>query len=221
MSKKEIASYIDHTLLKPESTEEDVIQLCKEAFTYQFKSVCINSNWVIPAVKYLKQTDIGVTTVIGFPLGATTTKTKVYEANEAVENGATELDMVMQIGALKANDDELVFNDIHEVVKATENAALVKVIIETGLLTDEEKVRACNIAKEAGAHFVKTSTGFNGGGATIEDIRLMRQTVGDSVGVKASGGIRSYDELQEMIAAGANRIGTSSGVQIIQQVATK
>src|SRR5690625_532343 len=175
MSKREIAAYIDHTLLKPESTEEDIMQLCKEAFTYQFKSVCVNANWVKPAVKYLKQTDIGVTSVIGFPLGATTTKTKVFEASEAIENGATELDMVIQIGALKAKQDTFVYDDIAEVVKTAGDSAIVKVIIETVLLTDEEKRRACTIAKDAGAHFVKTSTGFNGGGATVEDVRLMRE----------------------------------------------
>ncbi|HLS66144.1 MAG TPA: deoxyribose-phosphate aldolase [Pseudogracilibacillus sp.] len=218
MLKKEIAAYIDHTLLKPESTEEDVMQLCKEAFTYQFKSVCVNANLVKPAVKYLNQTDIGVTSVIGFPLGATTTRTKVFEASEAIENGATELDMVIQIGALKAKEDKLVYEDIAQVVKTAADAALVKVIIETGLLTDEEKRRACTIAQEAGAHFVKTSTGFHGGGATVEDVRLMRDIVGEDVGVKASGGIRTYKALLDMIDAGATRIGASSSVDIINEI---
>jgi deoxyribose-phosphate aldolase len=212
---KEKARMIDHTLLKPEATKEQIIKLAEEAKTYHFASVCVNPTWVKTAYEILKDTDVKVCTVIGFPLGATTPEVKAFETKNAIENGASEVDMVINIGALKSGDDELVEKDIRAVVEAAKGKALVKVIIETCLLTDEEKVRACELAVKAGADFVKTSTGFSTGGATVEDVALMRKTVGPNVGVKASGGIRSADDLLAMEKAGANRIGASAGVQII------
>ncbi|HZG60142.1 deoxyribose-phosphate aldolase [Thermolongibacillus altinsuensis] len=206
---------IDHTLLKPEATKEQIVKLAEEAKTYHFASVCVNPTWVKTAYEILKDTDVKVCTVIGFPLGATTPEVKAFETKNAIENGASEVDMVINIGALKSGDDELVEKDIRAVVEAAKGKALVKVIIETCLLTDEEKVRACQLAVKAGADFVKTSTGFSTGGATVEDVALMRKTVGPNVGVKASGGIRSADDLLAMEKAGANRIGASAGVQII------
>jgi len=210
-----IAKMIDHTLLKPEATKEQIIRLCHEAKRHGFASVCINPTWVKTAAHELSGTDVLVCTVIGFPLGATTSETKAFETNNAIENGAREVDMVINIGALKSGDVELVERDIRAVVEAAAGKALVKVIIETSLLSDEEKVRACQLAVKAGAGYVKTSTGFSGGGATVEDVALMRRTVGDKAGVKASGGIRDRETAEAMIEAGATRIGTSSGVAII------
>lgn len=211
-----IASYIDHTLLKPESTKEQVIQLCKEAAEYEFASVCINPSYVETAAAQLKDSKVKVCTVIGFPLGASTSETKAFETTDAIEKGAEEIDMVVNIGAIKSGNSELVKSDIQAVVTAAKGKAIVKVIIETCLLTDEEKVMASRLSKEAGADFVKTSTGFSTGGATIDDVKLMRKTVGAELGVKASGGVRSLEDVQAMIDAGASRIGASSGVQIMQ-----
>src|SRR5690625_116628 len=215
MGEKQITRMIDHTLLKPESTKEQILQLCSEAKEYQFKTVCINPAWVSVAAEALQGTSVGVTTVIGFPLGATSTFTKVAETRDAIASGATEVDMVIHIGALKSEDDQYVLQDIQQVVRAANGQAIVKVIIETGLLTDEEKERACKLAKEAGANFVKTSTGFGPGQATVEDIRLMRAVVGSEMGVKASGGVRDTEAAKAMIAAGANRIGASAGIAIV------
>lgn len=216
MTDFQIARYIDHTLLKPESTQADIIQLCKEAKQYQFATVCVNPFWVKTAAEELKGSGVGVATVIGFPLGATSTFTKVAETRDAIASGATEVDMVINIGALKSKDEMAVYQDIRQIVRAANGQALVKVIIETGFLTDEEKKRACMIAKEAGADFVKTSTGFGPGGATVEDIKLMRETVGPEIGVKASGGVRDFETAKAMIDAGATRIGASSGVAIVK-----
>ncbi|WP_422123122.1 deoxyribose-phosphate aldolase [Planococcus sp. X10-3] len=211
-----IASYIDHTLLKPESTKEQVIQLCKEAAEYEFASVCVNPSYVATAAAELTNSKVKVCTVIGFPLGASTTETKAFETTDAIAKGAEEIDMVVNIGAIKSGDSELVKKDIQAVVEAAKGKAIVKVIIEASLLTDEEKVLASRLSKEAGADFVKTSTGFSTGGATIEDVKLMRKTVGAELGVKASGGVRSLEDVQSMIDAGASRIGASSGVLIMQ-----
>lgn len=212
----EIAKYIDHTLLKPEATKEQITKICEEAKEYNFASVCVNPTWVSYASELLKGSEVKVCTVIGFPLGATTTETKVFETKNAIENGATEVDMVINIGALKSGQKEIVKEDIRKVVEAASGKALVKVIIETSLLTDDEKVLACQLSVNAGADFVKTSTGFSTGGATVADIQLMRKTVGPDLGVKASGGVRSAEDAQNMINAGATRIGASSGVQIVQ-----
>lgn len=213
-----ISKIIDHTILKPDTTREQIVQLVAEAKKYKFASVCVNPNYTSLASKLLKDTpEVKVCTVIGFPLGATTTAVKVFEAEEAVKNGAEEVDMVINIAALKDGLDNLVEKDIKAVVDALQGQALVKVIIETCLLTDEEKIRACHLAVEAGADFVKTSTGFSISGATIEDVRLMRKTVGPKIGVKAAGGIRTLNKAQAMIEAGANRIGSSSGVSIIDE----
>lgn len=218
----DIAKYIDHTNLKPYATKEDIIKLCEEAKKYGFYAVCVNPYRVKLAKEQLEGTDIKVASVIGFPLGATPTEVKVFEAKKALEDGADELDMVINIGALKDKDYEYVKNDIAEVVKvAHEKGAVVKVIIETCYLTDEEKEIACKLAMEAGADFVKTSTGFGTGGATVEDVRLMRRIVGDKLGVKAAGGIRTYEQAMAMIEAGANRIGTSSGVKIVEEARQK
>lgn len=216
MEKAELAKMIDHTLLKPDATREKIVQLAEEARKYEFASVCVNPTWVAQAYEILKDTRVKVCTVIGFPLGASTPEIKAAETRDAIENGATEVDMVINIGALKDGQEELVEQDIRAVVDAANGKALTKVIIETCLLTDEEKVRACEIAARAGADFVKTSTGFSTGGATVEDVALMRKTVGDKLGVKASGGVRSLEELMKMIEAGATRIGTSSGVKIME-----
>lgn len=213
----ELRKYIDHTLLKPDATEEQINQIIEDAKTYQFASVCVNPYWVNHCYDRLKETNVKVCTVIGFPLGTSTTSIKVAETKEAIQSGAEEVDMVINIGALKMNDDETVKNDILAVVNAAKDKALVKVIIETALLNNDEKKRACQLALEAGADFVKTSTGFLGGGATVEDVKLMRQTVGDHMGVKASGGIRDRKTAEAMIAAGATRIGASSGVSIVQE----
>ncbi len=212
----EIARMIDHTLLKPEATPEDVRQLCSEAKEYNFASVCINPSYVKLSSELLDGTNVKVCTVIGFPLGATTTEVKRWETEQAIQNGAEEIDMVIHIGRLKAGDYDYVFNDINQVVLAAKkHGAVCKVIIETALLTDEEKVKACLLAKEAKADFVKTSTGFSKGGATAGDVALMRFVVGSAVGVKASGGVRSEEDARKMIAAGADRIGASASVKIV------
>ncbi|MBU5272978.1 deoxyribose-phosphate aldolase [Staphylococcus caprae] len=209
------AKYIDHTLLKPDSTREQIDTIIEEAKIYQFKSVCINPSHVAYAAQKLKETDVLVCTVIGFPLGATTTNAKIFETEEAIKNGASEIDMVINIGALKDKRYDDVQKDIEGVIGAA-NGKTVKVIIETVLLTDEEKVIACELAEKAGADFVKTSTGFAGGGATPEDVKLMKDTVGDRLEVKASGGVRNLEDFNKMIEAGATRIGASAGVQIIK-----
>ena len=214
----DIAGMIDHTLLKPDATADQIAQLCYEASKFEFASVCINPTHVKLSAKLLQGTQVKVCTVIGFPLGASSPEVKTFEAQTALKDGATEIDMVLNIGALKAGDLKLVAQDIHEVVKVGHEAgAIVKVIIETSLLNDEEKVTACLLAKEAGADFVKTSTGFSGGGATVEDINLMRRVVGPEMGVKASGGVRDFEDAQNMVKAGATRLGASAGVKIIQE----
>ena len=212
-----IASYIDHTLLKPEASEADVLKVCSEAVEYKFKSVCVNPVWVKTVTKALKGSGVLTCSVIGFPLGATPSDVKAFEARGAVLDGADEIDMVINMASARANDKGALVDDIRavsEVVHAGE--AILKVIIETSMLTDEQKVIACEAAVEAGADFVKTSTGFNGGGATVEDVALMRKTVGPELGVKASGGVRSLADAQAMIAAGATRIGASSGIAIVK-----
>lgn len=210
-----VAKYIDHTLLKPDSTREQIDKILEEAKKYQFKSVCINPTHVSYASQQLLDTDVLVCTVIGFPLGATTTDVKVFETENAIKNGASEIDMVINIGALKDQRYDEVQKDIEGVIAAA-NGKTVKVIIETVLLTDEEKVKACELAEKAGATFVKTSTGFAGGGATPEDVKLMKDIVGNRLEVKASGGVRSLEDFEKMIEAGATRIGASAGVQIIE-----
>jgi deoxyribose-phosphate aldolase len=214
---QQIAGMIDHTLLKANATKAEIVKLIEEAKEYSFASVCVNPTWVKTAMELLADSpNVKVCTVIGFPLGASTPETKAFEVKNAIENGANEVDMVINIGALKDQDDELVERDIRAVVEAAKGKALVKVIIETCLLSDEEKVRACELSVKAGADFVKTSTGFSTGGATIEDVRLMRQTVGPDIGVKASGGVRSREDALALIEAGATRIGASSGVSIVK-----
>lgn len=212
----EIARMIDHTLLKPETTKDQIITLCAEAKEFGFATVCVNPYWVPLAAHELKGSRVGITTVIGFPLGNTSTFTKVAEARDAIASGATEVDMVMNIAAFKSGDLEFVKQDIAAVVQAVNKQAVVKVILETGFLNDEEKRKASMLCKMAGADFVKTSTGFGPGTATPEDIKLMRDTVGPDLGVKASGGVRDLDSARKMIIAGANRIGTSSGVAIVK-----
>ena len=209
------AKLIDHTILKPVATKEDVRRICDEAKTYGFFSVCINPYWVTYAKELLKGTDVKVCTVIGFPLGANTTAVKEYETADALKNGADEIDMVINIGALKSGDYETVLNDIAAVRKACEGKIL-KVIIETSQLTEEEKVKACQLAAKAKADFVKTSAGFTGGGATVADVALMRASVPANMQVKASGGVRSREDFDAMVKAGATRIGASSGVKIIE-----
>lgn len=212
----DIAKYIDHTLLKADATKSQIETLCEEAKDYRFCSVCVNPTWVSLAANLLKETDVKVCTVIGFPLGATTAESKAFETVNAIHNGAKEIDMVINIGALRGGDLETVKKDIEAVVNAAKNQAIVKIIIETSLLTDEEIVTACRLSVEAGADFVKTSTGFSTGGATVHDIKLMRQTVGPNIGVKASGGVRTASDAKAMIEAGATRIGASSGVNIVK-----
>ncbi|HFH9834149.1 TPA: deoxyribose-phosphate aldolase [Streptococcus suis] len=206
--------FIDHTILKPETTQEQVEKILSEAKEYDFASVCVNPTWVSLAAESLRDSDVKVCTVIGFPLGANTSAVKAFETKDAIANGADEIDMVINVGALKAGNDALVLDDIKEVVDASGDK-LVKVIIEACLLTDDEKVRACQLSKEAGADYVKTSTGFSTGGATVADVALMRKTVGPDMGVKASGGARSYEDAIAFIEAGASRIGASSGVAIM------
>ncbi|MEJ1113464.1 deoxyribose-phosphate aldolase [Paenarthrobacter sp. CCNWLY172] len=212
-----IASYIDHTLLKPEASEADVLKVCAEAIEYRFKSVCVNPVWVKTVTKALKGSGVLTCSVIGFPLGATPSDVKSFEARGAVLDGADEIDMVINMASARANDKGALVDDIRAVAETVHaGEAILKVIIETSMLTDEQKVIACEAAVEAGADFVKTSTGFNGGGATVEDVALMRKTVGPDLGVKASGGVRSLADAQAMIAAGATRIGASSGIAIVK-----
>jgi deoxyribose-phosphate aldolase len=214
----DVAKYIDHTLLKPEAARDEIEKLCQEARSFNFASVCVNPTWVKECAFALHGSPVKVCTVVGFPLGAAVADVKAYETRRAIFDGATEIDMVINLGALKSGDDAGVKRDIRAVVEAAHEAcAIVKVIIETALLTDEEKVRACLLAKEAGADFVKTSTGFSRGGATVADIELMRRTVGSEVGVKAAGGVRDLASAREMIAAGATRVGASAGVKIVQE----
>ncbi len=212
--KYELAKWIDHTLLKPDATREQIEKICDEAIEYGFASVCINPTWVPLAYRKLRGHSPKVCTVVGFPLGATFPEIKAKETERAVEEGADEIDMVINIGALKSGDYALVEHDIRSVVRAA-GRRVVKVIIETCLLTDEEKVKACTIAMHAGANFVKTSTGFSKGGATVKDVALMRKVVGGKLGVKASGGVRSYEEACKMVEAGATRIGASASVAIV------
>lgn len=211
-----LEKYIDHTILKADATLDKVKKVCKEAKDYNFASVCVNPYYASFVSKELEGTDVKTCVVIGFPLGANTKEVKAFEADQAVKDGANEVDMVINIGALKDKRYDAVKEDIEAVVKAVNKRGIVKTIIETCLLTDEEKVKACRIAKEAGADFVKTSTGFSTAGANAEDVALMRKTVGDDMGVKAAGGIRDYNKAMEMIKAGASRIGTSSGISIIE-----
>ncbi|MCX5788103.1 MAG: deoxyribose-phosphate aldolase [Elusimicrobia bacterium] len=209
-----MARTVDHTLLKPNATQEEIAKLCEEARTYCFASVCINPSYVALAARLLRGSGVKVCTVVGFPLGSTTPTVKSIESRDAMANGADEIDMVINIGALKSGNDAMVLDDICAVREATRGRVL-KVILETALLSNEEKVRACLLSKQAGADFVKTSTGFSGGGATVDDIKLMRQTVGPMMGVKASGGIRDTATAQAMISAGATRLGTSASVAIV------
>lgn len=211
-----LASMIDHTILKPEAGKEQVETICREAREYGFASVCVNSSYVPLCAELLRDTEVKVCTVIGFPLGAMSTAAKAAEARQAILDGAEELDMVIHIGMLKDGNNEYVEQDIHSVVEEARGKAAVKVIIETCLLSEEEKIRACLLAKKAGADYVKTSTGFSTGGATAEDIALMKKTVGKDMKVKASGGIRTREKAEEMRKAGAERIGTSSGIRIVE-----
>jgi deoxyribose-phosphate aldolase len=212
----DLAGYIDHTLLRPDTTSDEIDVLCDEAMEYGFASVCINPYWVKRSADKLRGSDVKVCTVIGFPLGATSSDVKAAEARKALRDGAREVDMVINVGALKSGQHDVVLKDIERVVDAAhEVGAITKVILETALLTDEEKVIASSLAKRARADFVKTSTGFGGGGATVYDVALMRETVGPDMGVKASGGVRTLEDAEDMIAAGATRIGASAGVQIV------
>ena len=214
MDKKEIAQMIDHTLLKPDATMEQIKTLCEEAHQYGFKTVCVNPCQVAQCFDYLNTSKTQICTVVGFPLGANTPEVKSFETTKAISEGANEIDMVMNIGALKNENDDLVKLDIQEVVNAA-GSVPVKVILETCLLTNEEIVKACELSIEAGASFVKTSTGFSKGGATLKNIELMKKTVGDRVKIKASGGVKNYDDAIAMIEKGAYRIGTSSGIAIV------
>jgi deoxyribose-phosphate aldolase len=214
---RSLAGMIDHTLLKPDATPDQIAQLCYEARKYEFASVCVNPTHVKMCAELLRGSPVKVCTVVGFPLGASSTAVKVFETETAIRDGATEIDMVLNIGALKAKDYELVAKDINGVVRMAHAAGvIVKVIIETALLTDQEKEIASLLSKEAGADYVKTSTGFSGGGATAEDIALMRKAVGPEMGIKASGGVSSFEDAQKMVFAGATRIGASAGVKIVQ-----
>jgi deoxyribose-phosphate aldolase len=218
LNKSEIARLIDHTLLKPEATSVQVVRLCEEARQHGFAAVCINPVFVVRAARELEGSGVEVCTVAGFPLGASTTVVKVAEANQAISEGATEIDMVLRVGALKAGDHAAVQDDITALVDACHaGGALLKVIIEAVLLDENEKVAACRLSQAAGADFVKTSTGFAGGGATLADVRLMRETVGPAMGVKAAGGVRDYSDALAMVEAGATRIGASAGVRIVEQ----
>ncbi|WP_209465580.1 deoxyribose-phosphate aldolase [Symbiobacterium terraclitae] len=219
MTRAQLAKLIDHTMLRPDATEAQIRTLCAEAREHGFMSVCVNPHWVPLCRDLLSGTDVLVCTVIGFPLGANRSEIKAVEAEDAVARGAREVDMVINIGALKSGQHDVVLSDIRAVVEAVSGEARVKVIIETGLLTDEEKVTACRLAQEAGADFVKTSTGFGHGGATVADVALMRRTVGPAMGVKASGGVRDLATALAMVEAGANRIGASAGVAILAGLA--
>lgn len=212
----DINNYIDHTLLKADATREEIEDICDEAMAYKFKSVCVNSSWTSLVFEKLKYADVEVCTVIGFPLGAMSKEVKIFEAKDAIKNGASEIDMVINIGKLKDREYEYVEDEIRKVKETIGKDTILKIIIETALLEDEEKIIACEIAENAGADYVKTSTGFSSAGAKIEDIKLMRKTVGDRLGVKASGGIKTYEDAINMIDAGASRIGASSGVEIIK-----
>lgn len=217
LSARDMAQFIDHTLLKPEACREDIRKLCSEALEHRFASVCVNPIWVKEAARILCGSGVEVCTVIGFPFGATPTDVKVYEARRCIFNGATEIDMVLQIGNLKSGDYDQVEEDIYQVANAChQEGALLKVIIETALLTDEEKVKASLLCRSAGADYVKTSTGFSKGGATVRDVALMRRVVGPEMGVKAAGGVKDFASAKEMLAAGATRIGASVGVKIVQ-----
>lgn len=211
-----INKLIDHTALKLNTNKESILKLIAEAKTYDFASVCVNPCWVALAHQELKNTDVKVCTVIGFPLGANTTEVKVFETKDAIEKGAQEIDMVINIAMLKDKEYDYVENEIHQIVEAAKDKAIVKVIIETCLLTDEEKIKACELSQKAGADFVKTSTGFSTGGATVHDIALMRKTVGAEMGVKASGGVHTHEEALAMVEAGATRIGASAGVKLLK-----
>ena len=217
MNKQQLAGMIDHTILKANASEAEVRKVCEEALEYGFASVCINPANISLASEMLKGSKVKVCTVIGFPLGANTSAVKAFETDDAIKNGAQEVDMVIKIGKLKDKDYEYVKNDIKAVVDASKGRALSKVIIETCLLTDEEKAKACELAKEAGADYVKTSTGFSTGGATPEDIKLMRETVGPEMGVKASGGVRTYEDAMAVVENGATRIGASASIAIVEQ----
>jgi len=216
LSPSDLVSYIDHTLLKPEATKEQIDQLCDEAVANGFYSVCVNSSWVARCARRLQGSEVRTCAVVGFPLGAMEGRSKGFEARNAVANGAKEIDMVINVGALKAGDLRTVEDDIRAVRRACRPGIILKVILETSLLSDEEKVIGCQLAKKAGANFVKTSTGFSKGGATVEDVALMRKIVGSELGVKASGGVRTYEDAIKMIDAGATRLGTSSGVAIVK-----
>jgi len=215
-----IAAYIDHTLLRADNTLPDIEKLCAEARQFAFCCVCVNGSWVSDSRRLLAGSSVKVATVVGFPLGAMSTRAKCIEAETAVADGAQEIDAVLNIGRLKQRDDAFVLHELREIVRASGGSAF-KVILETCLLTDDEKIRACRLAMDSGAHFVKTSTGFSSGGATIEDVTLMRQTVGPEFGVKASGGIRDAKTALAMISAGATRIGTSAGVAIVREINSK
>jgi deoxyribose-phosphate aldolase len=215
MKSEQIATMIDHTLLKADSTQQEIIKLCEEAKQYNFATVCVNPYWVRLAVQELKDSKVGITTVIGFPLGSSTSLVKSTEASDAIQNGATEIDMVLNVGALKSGDFDAVERDIEGVVLACKGKAIVKVIIETCYLTDDEKKRAAEMCKSAGADFVKTSTGFGPSGATLKDIQLIRQSVGNEMGIKASGGVRDLPFAIQLIEAGATRLGTSSGIALV------
>ncbi|MEG1242890.1 MAG: deoxyribose-phosphate aldolase [Oscillospiraceae bacterium] len=215
---KPLSKYIDHTLLKPDASAEQIEKICQEALQYDFASVCVNSCYAGLVSRLLKGSEVKTCCVVGFPLGAMLSEAKAFETKAAIDQGAQEIDMVINIGAVKSGDLALVKSDIVAVVSAAEHKALVKVIIETCLLTKDEIVKVCTIAKDAGADFVKTSTGFSTGGALAADVALMRKTVGGELGVKASGGIRDLDSTLEMINAGASRIGASAGIKIIEQV---
>jgi deoxyribose-phosphate aldolase len=218
----DLSKYIDHTLLRPEATESQIRQLCREAARFRFATVCVNPCWVRLSAELLEGSGVGVCSVAGFPLGAAPGDVKAYEARRAVFDGAREIDMVINVGLLKSGRDDRVADDVAQVARAAhDGCAELKVILETALLTDEEKVRACMLAKEAGADYVKTSTGFGPGGATVEDVALMRRVVGKELGVKAAGGIRDLDTARRMIAAGANRVGASAGVKIVQQATAR
>jgi len=212
-----IARLIDHTLLRPEATHADILQLCREALEHHFASVCVNAYWVPLAASQLAGSDVKVCTVVGFPLGATSTEAKVAETEAALRAGAKEIDMVLNIGALRGDDDRAVEEEIALVAAACHRGgAILKVILETSLLNDDQKIVACKLSQLAGADFVKTSTGFSSSGATVPDVELMRRAVGPEMGVKASGGIRTLDDLLKMLAAGATRIGASAGVKIVE-----
>lgn len=215
MTAIELAGYIDHTLLKPEAVKTQFEKLCDEARTYKFKSVCVNSSWVPFVAKNLRGSGILICSVIGFPLGEMDSRSKAFEARTAISNGANEIDMVINVGALKSRELKLVEEDIRTIKRACRSNTVLKVIIETGLLTEEEKILACEIAKKADANFVKTCTGFSGHGATVQDIVLMRRIVGSKMGVKASGGIKNYEQAIALINAGANRLGCGASVAIV------